>query len=787
MVFGLVMATATALVAPGTVAAQTGVTVLARGVVDANTPSITADGRWVVFAGRNGDRRTVYRTDRNTGNTTELSQVPGGIPSGDTIHGTISADGCVVVAITEIAFDLFRDDDRHERWDVYRLVVPECGGQPNAWELVSVGRSGVARDGVFTDSPPALAGSGGLIAYVHQLDDAPEGVGTISLVDITVPVNDPDREDTVAGMPVELPNRAFVYRGAREPALSEDGRHLAFVADTTASAPLPGWASGPIPGEEAVAQVFVWDRGIPDRRRAVRLVSGRGGVASQLGGHSPTMSADGRFIAFVSPDRTLVPAELPPCAASCPTQIYRYDRDTDRNGVFDELPRVEPLTIVSAVDAGDVTIGVPLAGNESSWAPTMSADGSQIAFVTDATNLLESRRGGGGSTAAGDLLVAEMELGAIRRVLDGADVTGVPGGHAHPALSRTGRVVVFDTIAFGMLGGPTGQAAAELGRAIVAVDVTPRLSLAELDFGSVVLGLESAELFTSVQNAGPASFEPGLIVASSNFAVTGGTCARGILVAAGSSCTVALIFTPTGPQGYAGTLRVLGNDANPASVETTLRGAAGDPELEAEPGGVDFEPGVVGASGGTVAIGINQISFVPTRVVRVAVGGAHPDDFVVIDQSCTGRFLNPQASCAVELEFRPTDDGYRSALLIVTTDTGGGAYTTAVLGGFAEYEPRFETVTDTVEAGDTLGIGLHGFPADSMVSVGFDDGSQPFETLSTNSVGSALAIVQLPARLRAGTQRLVASAGESAIATVTIEVTSPPRRVIVPLPGLGLG
>jgi hypothetical protein len=50
-----------------------------------------------------------------------------------------------------------------------------------------------------------------------------------------------------------------------------------------------------------------------------------------------------------------------------------------------------------------------------------------------------------------------------------------------------------------------------------------------------------------------------------------------------------------------------------------------------------------------------------------------------------------------------------------------------------------------------------------------------------------LAIVQLPARLRAGTQRLVASAGESAIATVTIEVTSPPRRVIVPLPGLGLG
>jgi hypothetical protein len=232
---------------------------------------------------------------------------------------------------------------------------------------------------------------------------------------------------------------------------------------------------------------------------------------------------------------------------------------------------------------------------------------------------------------------------------------------------------------------------------------------------------------------------------------------------------------------------VSGGDPNPATVETTLRGAAGDPELQADPGGVDFEPGVVGGSGGTQAIGINQIGFVPTRVVRIAVGGAHPDDFVVLDQSCTGRYLNPQASCAVEMEFRPTDDGYRSALLIVTTDTGGGAYTTAVLGGYAEYEPSFETVTDTVAAGDTLGIGLSGFPTDSMVSVGFDDGSQPFVTQRTNAGGTALAIIQLPARLRPGAHRLVASAGESATATVTIEVTAPPRRALTPLPGFGLG
>ena len=59
------------------------------------------------------------------------------VRSGDTIMPVISSDGCVVVVQTQLALDLFRDDDNDERWDVYRLVVPECGGQADTWELVS--------------------------------------------------------------------------------------------------------------------------------------------------------------------------------------------------------------------------------------------------------------------------------------------------------------------------------------------------------------------------------------------------------------------------------------------------------------------------------------------------------------------------------------------------------------------------------------------------------------------------------------------------------------------------
>ena len=584
-------------------------------------------------------------------------------------------------------------------------------------------------------------------------------------------------------MPSEAPNRAYLYTGAREPALSHNGRHLAFVSDTTASSALPGWAAGRVPGEQATAQVYVWDRSGADQRRAVRLVSGANGAPSTIGGHSPAISEDGRVVAFVSADPTLVPADTPQCTSICPTQVYRLDRDTDRNGIFDEPPRFPPLTLVSAVDAGRVEIGVPEAGNGSSWAPALSADGTQVAFVTDATNLLPSRRGGGGSSEDGDLLVAETELGMLRRVLDGADVAAVPGAHGNPTLSKTGQVVAFDTAAAASL--PTDTLGAE-NRAIAAVEVTPRLSLAQIDFGTVLPGLDSTELYAQVQNAGPAAFEPAVVEVSPNFRVTGGTCARGILVAAGSSCSVNLVFRPTAARGYTGTLTVAGVGEGAPSVTTTVRGSAGEPVLSIDPGGVDLGAGIVGGQGGRIAFDISNISFVATRISRIQLGGANPDDFRVTTESCSGgRALNSDATCAVELEFWPTDSGYRSALVIATTDSG--AYTAAIVGGFADYEPGFNTDRTLVEPGGELGIGFNGFPPDTPVTIRFDDGGAPFATVTTNSGGGLLAYITVPGRVRPGVHRLVATAGETATATTTIEITELARSTTPGLPGYGLG
>lgn len=765
------------------------------GATDAGGASISSDGRWVVFGASMGERRSVFRTDRETGTTSELSPIPDGVRSGDTIHPRLSADGCVVVATTEVAFDLFRDDDRDERWDVYRLVVPECGGQPNAWELISADEfTGVAMDGVDTESGPVLISTGALIAFTHQAPLSPEGVTTISLVDVTVPPGQQGRVTQVAGTPAEAPNRAFQYRGARQPALSQDGRHLAFVADFTASDPLPGWADGPELGGFATSQVYVWDRFASDQRRSLHLVSGRDGQRSRAGGESPAISEDGRIIAFVSADRTLVTATLPECTPGCPTQVYRFDRDVDGNGIFDEAPRGDPLTLVSATSTG---FGLPVAGDQSSWAPAVSFDGSQIAFVTDATNLMPSRRGGGGEPSDGDLLVAEHHLGALRRVLDGPALTGVPGAHGRPALSKTGEVIVFDTMAAGTLAGVERITNAG-GRSVAAVEVTPSLSLADLDFGTVLLGFESTELYATVLNAGPAAFEPVDVSVTSRFRVTGGTCVRGVIVAAGQSCSVKLTFLPSAPQGFSGTLTVSGNGPDAPSVSATVRGAAGEPTLLADPGGVDLPDSVVGELGGRVAIDISNTGFVPSSVARLTIGGASPDDFQIVDQSCTGRALNPDASCVVEIEFRPTAAGYRSALLVATAGTGAnpatrGAYTAAVLGGYARYEPTLSVAVaegrtePQGQPGEEIGIGGSGYPVGSEVAIGFGDGGAPFATVTANDDGAFLAIVRLPGRLRLGDRQLVASATEGAAATTPIEIVGRLRRTVPGLPGYGLG
>ncbi|MFM2076302.1 MAG: hypothetical protein RJA49_192, partial [Actinomycetota bacterium] len=131
------------------------------------TPTVSADGRFVAYAGKPPEKKdtrtsTVFLRDRVDGSLTELTAPVDGIRPGDSIWPVISADGCEVAVVTELGLDLFRDDDKGDRWDVYALRLPACGGTLGDWELVSSGSGqgfeSSASDDVSPLYPPAVSG-----------------------------------------------------------------------------------------------------------------------------------------------------------------------------------------------------------------------------------------------------------------------------------------------------------------------------------------------------------------------------------------------------------------------------------------------------------------------------------------------------------------------------------------------------------------------------------------------------------------------------------------------------
>ena len=175
------------------------------------------------------ESRRIYLSNREDGSTVELTPVPDGLRPGNSISPIISGDGCSVVTITEMALDVFSDDDGDTRWDVYRSVLPHCEGAVGNWELVSTRNDGssLARDDVRPEFSPSVSRSGTAIAFVHpdeRLFEAPD-VNAITLVDLTVPASDSGRAQVVPGMPIDRPNTVFVHVGLDQPALSDDGRY----------------------------------------------------------------------------------------------------------------------------------------------------------------------------------------------------------------------------------------------------------------------------------------------------------------------------------------------------------------------------------------------------------------------------------------------------------------------------------------------------------------------------------------------------------------------------------
>jgi Tol biopolymer transport system component len=200
-----------------------------------------------------------------------------------------------------------------------------------------------------------------------------------------------------------------------EPSISGDGRFVAFAGEFEI-------------GFEAGLQIYVRDR----RDRSTALVSeaaagGGGDGRSDV----PSISSDGRFVAFRSEATDLVPG--------------------DTNGRADIFVRDRT--------AGTTTrVSVSTAGAQADGAsdfPSLSADGTVVAFVSRATNLA----GATDTTTRTDVFVHDLVAGTTVRVSNGIGGAEANSESFPAAISGDGRTVVFASAASNLVDGDTNDAA----------------------------------------------------------------------------------------------------------------------------------------------------------------------------------------------------------------------------------------------------------------------------------------------------------------------------------------
>ena len=734
-------------------------------------PSVSDDGRWIVYEGAPADgsdrTRTVWLRDVTTSREpgepdVELTPPATGAAGGDSVRPTISGDGCVVAFVTEMAYDLFRDDDTGDRWDVYRIQLPHCDGDPTDYELVSTRSSSAgdtsALDRVSPLESPAVSRAGSVIAFTHQARDGKDPLSAVTVVDLTEPLGDPRRAMLVGGTPLLEPNTTFRYVGQRQADVSDNGRFVAFTSDARSADDVPEWGDGPVAGGFAVSQVFVWDRSAAEIDEAVVEVSQADGVPALLGAQSPAISGNGQFVAFESPSPELADgAELPECGVVCPTQVYRADL-ADGSMVLVSREQTAPDATQVAADQG-------------ASQPTITADGTQVGFVTRSRNLFVTVSAAGTGPTDGDIVVSEVDRGIVRRVSTLPDrVTPAPSGNAHPVLSGSGHVIVFDTVAGAAI---TGDADGASGRTVVSVSRPAQLDIPSLDVGTVAVMLPGPEWYIPVRNDGPSTFVPGLVSSDNpEFAITGGTCQLGVPVPPGGSCNVEVVLTPVAPGLRSGQLTVTENVLGGTSVRSPLLGAGGDPALVPTFSGLDFPATVVGRTSVSLSTDVANIGFGPALVAAVTVSGDHPDDFLITGNGCAAGPVNPGATCSIDIAFTPTEAGHRTATVNVFTEFG--QYTSVLVNGGSTRTARLETADDEVRAGDDVGLGGSGFRPAAEVVISWADGRGGSIVVRADRDGNFLAL--LPTRVVEpnGERILVAQSGDQA-AKATIEVLRNPR------------
>jgi Tol biopolymer transport system component len=378
---------------------------------------VSSDGRYVALESRlplrpddTNHHVDIYVLDRKTGSLTIETLAENGRASNtDSWHPRISGEGRFV-AFRSIAC---------------RLIAPACE-EPQGEILLRDRQAGSLRrlsnstsgERANRDSDrPDISADGGVVAFESAATNLVMGLdanGSETDVYLVESTGGPITRVSVDSRGLQASNgNSFA------PSLAGDGRLVAFTSK--ADLVCNGVAAPEPCDRNHLADVYVRDT----RLGVTTLVSrALGGDANGASFH-PALSADGRFVVFVSDATNLGPRDR-----NHAPDVYLYD-----------LQRAT-TTLVSR------RAGSHEAANGESRFPAISADGRVIAFASDASDLVCSRRcrpDERDENLLQDIYRFDVTTGAMTRVSAGPPGEAWWGPSFGASLDGSGHVVAFSS------------------------------------------------------------------------------------------------------------------------------------------------------------------------------------------------------------------------------------------------------------------------------------------------------------------------------------------------------
>ncbi len=304
----------------------------------------------------------------------------------------------LVAAYSSDALDLVSPPSQNARNQVYAREVELVRS-----ELVSLAPDGTAGNRPSQNSgfPPGISAEGRFIAFsssaTNLVADETNGLENVFAYD-----REQDTTELISRGIDGPANGASTF-----PKISGDGRYVVFQSSATNLVAEPG---------NPMSDIYVFDRETGTMQRVSVAADGMPANGQSL---TPNISDDGRVVAFASRAINLV--EQPTSGAVA--QIFVREWQSGH-------------TELVSISAG----GAP--GNGISFLPALNRDGSQVAFKSEAFNLVPNDTNG-----VPDVFVRDRTEGTTQRVcVDsfGNQANGLSGG---PGMSGDGRFVAFASFA----------------------------------------------------------------------------------------------------------------------------------------------------------------------------------------------------------------------------------------------------------------------------------------------------------------------------------------------------